>query len=246
MIANGVSRGMMHHAFAARAFTALLSACAFFAVPAVTPALADKALVELFTSQGCSSCPPADAYLAELATRDDVVALSFHVDYWDRLGWTDTLGSPENSARQHRYAAARGDGRVYTPQIVVAGAEHAVGSVRRDVERLIAAAPSKIEVTCTRRDGTLEVSLGDAGAVKASLWLAVFEKRTAVPVAHGENGGRKIAYAHSVTALRPAARWDGTAGVMTLDMPTLAAGEGAAIFVQTEDGRILGADYAVR
>ena len=100
------------------------------------PALATtKAVIELFTSQGCSSCPPADALLGEYAKRDDVLALSFPVDYWDYLGWKDTLASHENTERQRAYAAARGDRQVYTPQVVVNGVEHMVGSTRAQDRR---------------------------------------------------------------------------------------------------------------
>ncbi|MHA1189152.1 MAG: DUF1223 domain-containing protein, partial [Alphaproteobacteria bacterium] len=96
-----------------------------------------KAVVELFTSQGCSSCPPADKYVGDLVDREDVIALSLPVDYWDYLGWKDTLARPENTRRQYEYANARGDNRVYTPQIIVNGGEHFVGSSRKSVERSI-------------------------------------------------------------------------------------------------------------
>src|SRR5260370_2452132 len=104
-------------------------------------------VVELFTSQGCSSCPPADALLAGLASRPEVLALSFHVDYWDRLGWKDPFSSPEATRRQHRYAELLGTGTVYTPQIIVDGRWQAVGSDPGEVERALDAAP---------RDGTAE------------------------------------------------------------------------------------------
>ena len=97
-----------------------------------------RTVIELFTSQGCSSCPPADKLLGQLAGRDDVIALTFPVDYWDYLGWKDTLASPAYSARQRAYARARGDGQVYTPQVVIDGAYHAVGSRPWETEKTIA------------------------------------------------------------------------------------------------------------
>jgi hypothetical protein len=111
------------------------AAIALGALLAAGPAAAEtRAVIELFTSQGCSSCPPADALLAEYADRDDVLALSFNVDYWDMLGWKDTLASHDNTERQRNYALARGDGQVYTPQAVIDGRTHVVGSNRDAIE----------------------------------------------------------------------------------------------------------------
>ena len=100
-------------------------------------------VVELYTSQGCSSCPPADAFLGELARQDDVIALSLHVDYWDYMGWTDTFASPVTTARQRAYKQALNSRYVYTPQIVVDGRGHAVGSRRAEVRTLIAEAQAR-------------------------------------------------------------------------------------------------------
>jgi hypothetical protein len=107
--------------------------------PLFAAASKPKVLVELFTSQGCSSCPPADKVAADLAQRPDVMVLSFNVDYWDYLGWRDTLAKPEFSQRQYDYARTRGDGNVYTPQMVFNGAEHAVGSQKSTVKNAISA-----------------------------------------------------------------------------------------------------------
>ncbi|MFO1185511.1 MAG: DUF1223 domain-containing protein [Bauldia sp.] len=120
----------------ARGGWALTSGVAL-AIASATALAEPRAVLELFTSQGCSSCPAADAVLASYADRGDVVALAFHVDYWDYLGWTDTFGSRENTDRQRGYAATRGDRQVYTPQIVVNGREHVVGSDRQSIERAI-------------------------------------------------------------------------------------------------------------
>ena len=221
-------------------------ALAALAGPASAASPDAPALVELFTSQGCSSCPPADAYMAELARRDDVVALSFHVDYWDRLGWPDTLGSPANTQRQRDYARQRGDGQVYTPQMVVSGDDHAVGSLKGDVSRLISASDPSVDVDCSARNGRLRIALGQGDGRPGHVWLAVFDVSSAVPIARGENTGRTITYTHSVRKLVSIAQWDGKARTIEAAMPALGKGQGAAVFVEARDGRILGADYAKR
>ncbi len=233
---------MKRSLFAALALGLLAAPTASVAANAQAPVF-----VELFTSQGCSSCPPADAYMMELAKRDDVVALSFHVDYWDRLGWPDTLASPAFSARQRDHAQARGDGEVYTPQIVIGGREHAVGSARVDVERIVSRMATEVGVDCDEQGGRLTVALSETEeASAASVWLATFDIVNAVPIARGENTGRTVTYTHSVTALTRLADWSGDATRLDFEMPELGANSGAAVFVQAEDGHVLGADYVKR
>src|SRR5215813_7631266 len=150
---------------------------------AVMPAQAGERpiVVELFTSEGCSSCPPADALLAELATRPDVLALSFHVDYWDRLGWKDPFSSPDATRRQQGYADRLGLATVYTPQIVVDGKWQAVGSDRAEVEQALGAARRSREavpITLAVDQGQAHVTLGQAAeAVGATLLLIGFDRR---------------------------------------------------------------------
>ena len=138
-------------------------------------------VVELFTSEGCSSCPPADALLAELASRPDVLALSFHVDYWDRLGWKDPYSSREATARQNRYATLLDLATVYTPQIVVDGKWQAVGSDRADVEHALDLARrslKEIPVTLALGHGQAQITLGPGGdGVSASVLLIGFDRR---------------------------------------------------------------------
>ncbi len=210
-----------------------------------------KAVLELFTSQGCSSCPPADKLINEYAKRDDVLALSFNVDYWDYLGWKDTLGSPENSDRQRAYAAARGDRQVYTPQIVVNGDEHVVGSNRRAVESAMqrdGALP--VSIMLEEKDDAISVKVKDNGTNidHASLWLALFQKEVTVPIGRGENTGRTITYSNVVKKLRPIAMWNGDE--MSVDLPksemAKAKAKNCAVILQAETksglpGRILGA-----
>ena len=160
----------------ARTFLTSILVCTLFALPAFAGG-GRKVVVELFTSQGCSSCPPADAYLAELAKRDDVIALSFHVDYWNYIGWKDPFSSPEAAARQRAYGRALQKRYVYTPQIVVDGRAEAVGSNRAVVSSLIkmAQAAQKIDIDVTRNaDGSADIHLPGAlpgGETRGELWI---------------------------------------------------------------------------
>jgi hypothetical protein len=177
-----------------------------------------KAIVELFTSQGCSSCPKADAVLAQLANRSDIIALSLPVDYWDYLGWKDTLASPKFSERQRAYAMARGDGAIYTPQAVVNGIAHVNGgdeaAIGRDIEKtgkLISAA--HVPVRLSEDKDRLVVETGSrqgAGTAKdATLWLAVVAKSVTVPISRGENEGKTVTYSNVVRELMPIGMWSG-------------------------------------
>src|SRR5437660_3791491 len=160
---------------------------------AITPAQAGERLivVELFTSEGCSSCPPADALLAELAGRPDVLALSFHVDYWDRLGWKDPFSSPQATRRQHGYAELLGLATIYTPQMVVDGKWQAVGSDRSDVEQALGSARRKrdeVPVALAVDHGRARITLGPGvDGIAADLRLIGFDRRHLTAVSRGEN-----------------------------------------------------------
>ena len=163
-----------------------------------------RAVLELFTSQGCSSCPPADRLVAQLANDPSLVALSVHIDYWDYLGWRDTLADPAHSARQRAYARARGDGQIYTPQIVVNGATDALGSDQNAVERAIVQTDRKagvmsLPVILSTSDGALSINISSADKVQdpAEVWLCPLSKAVAVAIGRGENRGRTITY-HNV------------------------------------------------
>ncbi|MCB1497176.1 MAG: DUF1223 domain-containing protein [Bauldia sp.] len=212
-----------------------------------------KAVVELFTSQGCSSCPPADALIADYAKRDDVLALSYPVDYWDYLGWKDTLANHENTERQRSYAAARGDRQVYTPQVVVNGREHMVGSNRSAIDGAIdrLAGSLSVPITLTAGSDTTKVTIGSANVGtpdKGMIWLAMYDDPVTVPIARGENSGRSITYTNVVRKLRPIAMWKGEE--MTVELPKSelmhADVSRCAVILQTElpdglPGPILGA-----
>lgn len=224
-----------------------------FAAAPVWAAASDPVVVELFTSQGCSSCPEADAFLAELAQRPGVIALSYHVDYWDYLGWRDTLASAEFSRRQQDYAARRGDGRVYTPQMVINGTLVEVGSRRSAVEALITRQRARASVQTVRLNlsaspGVLAIDLGPREDVPrpASVWIAAVEPQVTVEITRGENAGRQMVYHNVVRRLVPAGAWGGNAE--TIELPRTAvlapSATACAVLLQANDtGEIIAARW---
>jgi len=210
-----------------------------------------KAVVELFTSQGCSSCPAADALLKRLADRDGMIALSMSVDYWDYLGWKDTLASPVFSERQRAYARARGDGAIYTPQVVVNGVVHVNGSDEGQIIRAIDRTERSLAVVPVRlheSEGKLIIEAGDVPrgvpAKDATIWLAVIAKSVEVPIQRGENQGKTITYYNVVRELRPVGKWSGKAVTVALERSsvTLPGAERCAVLLQQgHAGAIIGA-----
>ncbi|WP_208985322.1 thioredoxin family protein [Stappia sp. P2PMeth1] len=210
-----------------------------------------RAVVELFTSQGCSSCPPADKLMGELSRRGDLVALTYPVDYWDYLGWRDTLASPGHSARQRAYAEARGDRAVYTPQVVINGARHVVGSDREAIDReLERQAPLPVTVDLTRSGDLVEVRVDGAlpaDAKMATVYFVFISRPIEVEIDRGENVGRQITYHQVVRDIRAVGMWEGGPAVFRLpasEMRKAKAGQ-CAVLVQVEEagrpGAILGA-----
>jgi hypothetical protein len=209
-----------------------------------------KSVVELFTSQGCSSCPPADALFDALGKRPDVVALAYHVDYWDYIGWADTFGAHANSDRQRAYAQSWGTASIYTPQLVVNGTDGVVGSHRDEVDTALQdpALVLPVHLTITA-DGMLAVDApGLARPHGAAVWLVTFIDRAAVDVERGENQGRKLTYTQIVTGRQVLGMWDPDAGVhvkLPLGEVLKSPSNGAVILVQEEHaglpGAILGA-----
>ena len=212
---------------------ALLAAVAAFAT---TPAGAEpRAVVELFTSQGCSSCPPADRLLGELAQDPSLVVMSLPIDYWDYIGWKDTLAKPRHTARQRFYAKTRGDGDVFTPQVVINGVTHAVGNDKTAIEHAIAesrheAATLSLPVTLAVADGKLNVSI-PAGAEKATgeVWLCALGTAVPVAIARGvaaELGAYESLYGSSVRemdrAVAAAPDTSNSCCGLVVPMPTLA------------------------
>jgi hypothetical protein len=198
-----------------------LGAASLVARPALA-ATGRPVIVELFTSQGCSSCPPADAYLQTLVGKPGVVALSYHVDYWDYLGWRDTLGSADFSQRQYDYATSRRDKNVYTPQTIINGGEHFVGSQGAAVSRGILNAQSAgagdwIDVSMSENstDVMIEVAAGTARK-GATLWLMAYAPTVPVEVTKGENAGNTITYNNVVRKMVPAGMWHGEKAKLVL------------------------------
>jgi hypothetical protein len=211
------------------------------------------AVLELFTSQGCSSCPPADALLGQLDGRPGLLVLSYSVDYWDYLGWHDTLGSAANSDRQRDYARERGDGQVYTPQMVVDGIIHVNGADETAIEQAMHAAEARltgvqVPVAMHAEGDTLVIEIGPAPAQSqkraATVWLAIAKDVEKVVITRGENRGREISYHHPVRELTPIGMWKGEA--MTLRLPLkefkTMGGDCVMALLQVESaGAILGA-----
>lgn len=229
------------------------------AAPAFAEATARPVgVVELFTSQGCSSCPPADALLAELAGRDDVVALSYHVDYWDYLGWKDTLATPENTARQRAYGAAL-DRPVYTPQAVINGHRDAVGSNRKAILAALDRPESgalSVDIALSARNGSIFVDIGAAagpaaaGLADAHVIVVYYKPSEVVSIESGENRGRSVDYRNVVTGFQTVGMWHGDS--MRLELPKseiVRKGGRCAVLVQAFDaegrpGIILGAAHS--
>lgn len=198
----------------------------------------EPVLVELYTSQGCSSCPPADALLAGLAARDDVIALALHVDYWDYIGWKDHFASPRYSDRQRAYARAAGARTVYTPQMIVAGRDHLIGARPAQLEQLIrnfAAQPSPVTLDVARSGGAVRVRAVARSPLAHGAFVQIVRYRPLerVEIGHGENAGRTVDYANIVTDWKKVADWDG-ARTLTLDLA--APGDEPVVVIVQEPG----------
>lgn len=203
------------------------------AAPAVaTGDVAHPTVIELYQSQGCSSCPPADAVVNKIADRKDVIALSFAVTYWDNLGWNDSFGSPAFTARQWDYANAAGRGNVATPQVIVNGREPVLGSREGELNAAIARNANKSgpEIVVVGN----QVTVG-AGSGNATVWVVRYDPRTIdVAINAGENGGRTIPHRNIVRQLTPLGQWQGRAQSFTV--PTAPAGLQTAVLVQEGKG----------
>lgn len=240
-----------------RFVSAVAGLAAVAALAQILPASASpapQAVVELFTSQGCSSCPPADAALAALARRPDVIALTLPVDYWDYLGWRDTLAKPAFGARQRAYAIARGDRQIYTPQMVINGTASCIGSDPAQLERSMSrvrdgprALPVPVSVTEKGSTVLIDVAGQPGTAAPAEIWLLPVAREREVAIERGENGGRTITYANVVRGLTRIGTWHGEASRFEVPAQTARAGQadGYVVLLQASiggrPGAILGA-----
>lgn len=200
-------------------------------------------VLELFTSQGCSSCPPADKLLGELSKRENVLALSFPVSYWDHLGWKDTLAKDIYNDRQRAYAEARGDREIYTPQLVINGITHAVGSQRASIEAALASSGERLRgvtvpVSATGNGNMVQVEAGAAPegseAKSGKVWLAFYSKAVSVNIGRGENHGLKVTYTNVVRELKMAGQWSGEPARYSIEIPRGTSADGCAVLLQAD------------
>ncbi len=214
---------------------------------------APLSLVELYTSQGCSSCPPADIFLGDLAKRQDVLALSFHVDYWNYIGWNDPFSDPAFTERQRHYARQLGLRYVYTPQMVVQGSFETTGHKRREVSNFIDQAKTLSRIGINLKavsDNALTIEIGgweDAGMPTPDqtyeVWAAVYDKYHETVIKRGENSGRNMENFNVVRTLTKIGEWTGIAEIYSVNLDALSTlgGDGCAIFVQSKNsGKVLG------
>jgi hypothetical protein len=215
-----------------------------------------KAVVELFTSQGCSSCPPADALLKTLSNDPSIIAITLPVDYWNYLGWKDTFASPRNTERQRNYARARGDGAIYTPQAVVNGLLPVNGSSKDAIEQAIdqtskTAGPAQIPVRFWQERNTLNFALGQEipghAPREATIWLGVVQMSGTVLIKEGENAGKTLNYTNVVHELTPIGIWKGQALQVQLPRAEMMQADVQKVVVLVQEGRsgpIIGATLA--
>jgi len=190
------------------------------------PALAEgPVVVELYTSQGCSSCPPADALMHDLAEREDVIALALHVDYWDYIGWADSFADPAHTARQQSYAAVAGQSSIFTPQMVIGGQDHVIGTKPMDVMDLIQAHTGRktgAQISLSRSGGQLQIT-GQSNVTFSDgtiVQLVRFTPHETVDIRRGENAGNQFTYANIVTMWRTIGEWDGRGALnLSVDVP---------------------------
>ncbi|APR35121.1 DUF1223 domain-containing protein [Paraburkholderia sp. SOS3] len=227
---------MYRRLLASLALLAALPAAAATSAPAPRPVV-----VELFTSEGCSSCPPADAFLSDLSQkRDDLLPLAFHVTYWNNLGWKDPYSLDIATERQAAYAHRFGDGS-YTPEMVVDGTVGFVGSDRSAAEVAFReakdAGSTAATVTGVRKGNAITVSVG-SGVGNARVVLVGYDPQHVTPVGRGENSGRTLTESNIVRSYEPIGQWSGKAATFTPAAPT---GEKTAVLLEAPDGRIVGA-----
>ena len=201
-----------------RCLAAVASLCWTLAVSAQSRPV----VVELFTSQGCSSCPPADAYLGQLSTRPDVVALAFHVDYWDDLGWRDRFALRQSVERQDIYAKNLHRSSVYTPELIVDGRVDSVGADSRAVARALAEPRRSVPVTVSLRDSAVVVDVGaQPQSTDCEVWLVPYLRHALSAIGRGENAGRNLEEFNIARDVRSLGGWKGEAKAFRVPLSSL-------------------------
>jgi hypothetical protein len=237
-------------------WSSALGVCAIVAI--IRPAHADpRAVVELFTSQGCSSCPPADQIIGELAKDPNVIALSMPIEYWDYLGWKDTLADSRFSARQKAYSQMRGDRDVYTPQVIVNGSANVIGSDRAGIDSAIqstqkSAGVMSVPVTMTLSGKQINVSVAASKgptAAHGEVWICSVSKSVPISIGRGENRGRDVTYYNVVRNILKVGDWNGSPGNWSVPLENISRDgvDAAVVYVQDgnreKPGPMLGAAY---
>lgn len=226
--------------------SAILTVSTALAQDGVRAASPSPVLVELFTSQGCSSCPPADRVLAGIAQRPGVLALSFHVTYWDDLGWKDPFGAPINTDRQKAYRLTFHNAQIYTPQMVIGGVKELVGQDAREVTTAIDDVARRRQTgpgLVLRRTSQLNVTIDAAqNTSAATIWIAAYLPRAETPVGRGENSGKTLVSTNIVRKLVALGPYAGAAVAYTAPPDFARENEGVAAWVQANStGAILSA-----
>ncbi len=224
----------MHHL---RRFTGPLAALVF-SLPNLAQADGPLVVIELFTAQGCSSCPPADLLLEQMAKNVEVLPLAFHVDYWDYLGWQDQFATPAHTARQKDYAHAAGERMIYTPQAIVNGAARVIGS---DSQALMSALMHEMNkdpiatLSLTRSGESLDINGTSLGAVSGpvEVLLVRYVPQASVEILHGENAGKTVKYINIVSSVTPIGQWAGN-DALSLTVP-ITGTDSAAVLLQSPD-----------
>jgi hypothetical protein len=221
-----------------------LGVCAIVSI--IRPAHADpRAIVELFTSQGCSSCPAAHKVIGELAKDPSVIALSMPIDYWDYLGWKDTLADARFTARQKAYSQVRGDREVYTPQVVVNGFSHVIGSDRSGIEHAIGdtrkadgvmSVPVSMTVSGRQINVSVAASTGGPAVLHGEVWICPLSKAVPISIGRGENRGREVTYHNVVRNLLKVGDWNGSSQSWTVPLENISREGVDAAVVYVQDG----------
>lgn len=221
-------------------------AALLIAVSGAASAQDNPVVIELFTSQGCSSCPPADALLHKLAERSDVIALSMHVDYWDYIGWKDEFGKAAHTARQKAYAHEGGRRSIYTPQMIIGGVDSVIGTQPMDVADLVAkhaARKPSVTLQATRTGGQLQIAASAKRAGSFQVAIVRFTPKRTTAIKRGENAGKTISYANVVSDLTVLQTWNGRAPLAV----NTAVGEGPiAVLIQRTGPGLIEAAIALR